>query len=302
MKSAKVLAAVMAGTMVVASAAPVFAATKLGSIKDGWWWEYDSDGDGTNDSKLSDKEVEKTILDTGDLVQDGTYSYTMKCVNIKGDFGEDQVWVVSGDIFDDNDDWVSFGTHGDCWNGGSGKSTNSGQNTSVDFLMKAGDYMTVEIQRAGVDFNIGMFLNGKKKLSFKAAGSNLSGTIHTRVVAQFGNFEVYDTVMGSADDSLAAAKGGSTAKKTETNKEETKTETKTDTSTTTTDAAQTTTDDSASDATTTTNADNGTAATTTTTTTTSTTQTGDEGIILFVAAALAGCAAIAFAAKKRFVK
>lgn len=294
MKSAKVLAAVMAGTLVVANAAPVFAATKLGSIKDGWWWEYDSDGDGSNDAKLSDKEVEKTILDTGDLVQDGTYSYTAKCVNVKGDFGEDQVWVLTGDIFDDNDAWVSFGTHGDCWNGGTGKSTNSGQNTSVDFVMHKGDYLTVQIDRAGTDFKIGLYLNGTKKLSLKATGSNLAGTIHTRCVAQYGNFEIEKTIMGTAEESLAAAKGEKKEKKTEKKTEKadtTDSTTKTDTATTGETTAQTTTTD-----------DSATTTTTTTTTQATTTQTGDEGVILFVAVALAGCAAIAFATRKRFVK
>lgn len=287
MKSAKILAAVMAGTMVVTSAMPVFAATKLGSIKDGWWWEYDSDGDGTNDSKLSEDEKSKTILDTGDMEEDGSYSYTAKCVNVKGDFGEDQVWVLTGDIFDDNDDWVSFGTHGDCWNGGSGKSTNSGQNTSVDFLMHKGDYLTVQIDRAGSDYKIGMFLNGKKKLSFAAKGSNLTGTIHTRCIAQFGNFEIEKTIEGTAEESLAAAKGEKKAAK---KKPEKKSDTTTATETATAEqtAAATSSDDSAAE--------------TTTTAEASTAQTGDEGVILFVAVALAGCAAIAFATKKRFVK
>lgn len=291
MKMNKILAAVMAGTMVFAVAAPVFAATptRVTPPYDCWWaGPVDLDGDGTAEYTLTDDEYASKFFDLDDITGDGTWTVAMKCVET--DLGADQGYTVTGDVWGDNEKYLSYGTHGDIW-GDSG--TFSGQNTSVAPELAAGDIVTFEITREGQNFNVNIAKNGTDFLRLAAADAAPEGdTLHTRVCVQYGPFDVYPLVAGDKDAAIAAVNGGDS-------------DSASDTSDDTDDADDASSGDSTSnDASTgdSTASDTTAASGTTSSTTTATTKTGDEGPIVAVVVALVGCAAIAFASKKRFVK
>ena len=142
--------------------------------------------------------------------------------------------------------------------------------------------ITFQVTREGANFSVNVAVDGKDRLRMKATNSNLAGdVIHTRVVAQYGDFELFDMIEGETADAYEIAKGD-TEKKTETKKDTEKKEEKTS------EVASNESSNSGSD--------------TATTTTQATTKTGDEAPIIAIIVALAGCGAIAFASKKRFVR
>lgn len=289
MKMKKVLAAALAGTMVFAMTVPVFAATPT-QIKPAWecWWNgqnddgtpaIDTDGDGVGDYILTDEEYEAKFLQLDDLKGDGTWSVAMKC--ILTDNGDEEMYTVTGDVWDDNDVWLSYGTHGDCW--GSDGGTKTGQNTSVDPQLRPDDIVTFTIERVGSEFTIKIAKNGTDFLRFKCSDSTLSGDkLHTRVGVQYGVFDIYPLVEGDAQAAIDEVNSSSSEKTEATTADKTETNGTTGTSGST--AGDTGSSSSGATATTT------------------TPKTGDTTPIVAVVIAVAGCGAVAFASKKRFAK
>lgn len=302
MKMKKILAAVLAGTMVFAMTVPVFAenrVTKRMQSNVAWecWWNgaddagnplIDTDGDGNGDYKLTDEEYENKFFYFDDLEEDGEWSIPMQCVLTEN--GDDEMYTVTGDIYDDNDAWISYGTHGDCWGNGVGKAT--GQNTSVDPQLKAGDIVTFTLIREGSEFTIKIAKNGTDFLRFKCTDATLDGDkLHTRVGVQFGVWDIYPVIEGDAKAAIDTVDAGASEAATKTG--------------TTGDA--TTGDATTGDATTGTSGatagDSGSSSSSSSSSTTATTpKTGDSTPIVAILVAIAGCGAVAFASKKRFAK
>lgn len=288
MKMKKVLAAALAGTMVFAMTVPVFAAnpTRVTPPYDCWWWDVDTDGDGTSDYNLTDDEVAAKIVDTGTIKGDGTWTIAVKCIGT--DLGDDQMYTITGDIFDNDETeqhWVSFGTHGDIW----GACTPSGQNTSVDPELKADNIVTFTIARTGSEFSVTVCKDGTPFLKLKASDAQVSGdTLNTRIVAQYGVFDVYQPIEGDAQAAIDAVKASSGSSD-PTASDDDKTADKTTGSTDGTSNAAA--------------GDTGSAGGTSSgSSTTTTPKTGDATPIVAILVAVAGCGAVAFASKKRFAK
>lgn len=291
MKMKKVLAAALAGTMLFAMTVPVFAAnpTRVPLTYDCWWGkDVDTDGDGTPDYNLTDDEIAAKIVDTGQITGDGTWTIALKC--LATDIGDEQMYTVTGDVFDDNDKWVSFGTHGDIW----GACTPSGQNTSVDPELKADNIVTFTIARTGSEISVTVCKDATPFLKLKASDAQVSGdTLNTRVWVQYGSFDVYQIVEGDAQAAIDAVKGGSgfsdptasgddkTADKTNGGTDGTSGSTAGSTGSTGSGSAGGTSSGSG---------------------TTTTPKTGDATPIVAILVAVAGCGAVAFASKKRFAK
>lgn len=284
MKMKKVLAAALAGTMVFGTATSVIAAPKLLESKrapyECWWGgPVDLDGDGEAEYTLTEEEYESKFVYLSDLEGDGTWTTVLKCLptDLEG-----QVYVVSGDVYDDNDHWCSYGTHGDCW----GDANCSGQNTAhaAELEIVAGDYITIQITREGQDYGIAIAVNGTDEYRFKSTGSKVEGdVVHSRLGIQFGAFDIYDFQEEDAATALANVQALDAAAEEPESEEVVDSEAEAQE----TEAAGDQQEESGS-------AEEETA--------TPIKKTGDAAPIAAVVVALAGCAAIAFASKKRFVK
>lgn len=283
MERGRMFAAAVAGSIVFAAAVPVFANQTLDSVRDGWLWEYEENGE---TKSLTDEEKEKTIASVGTFEGDGSISFTLRCLPTA--LGDEQSYGISGDLWDSTASgdahWLSYGTNGNMWTGAAGAADITGTDTEVDFALQAGDLVTVEIRRSGSEFIVYIYKNSELLLQMTASNTNFEGPVYARVAAQYGSFEYFDAIEGDAAASYTDAQEQVQAEpQTASGSAEAATEQPSQQQETAVESASQDTD-----------AQN--------TSKEAIAQTGDEGVAFFVGAAILGCGLIAFATRKRFGK
>lgn len=264
MKMKKVLAAVMAGTMVMASAVTVSAETLTGTA----WWD------------ANNQFVENEVSG------DGTWTYTIKLQ--AGDDGALAGGAFTVEAHDADDKWITTTSANDAWTGGAGGVEGTiGGNTAGGNGYVAGtaadgsavDTYTVKVTRTGNDWKINYYEGTDTVLNIlSCTGANLADDVTLKVTSQVG---IYDVTFAEGDGAAASTDDGNDDSEAASNDDSASTD---DTASGSGSSVSDTTNNAA------------------TTTTSGDKKTGDAAPIVAVAVALLGCGAIAFASKKRFVK
>lgn len=185
MKMKKVLAAILAGTMVMASAATVFASETI--VGDGWWAigecatnehssSYTITGDGTWNIALT---TAGYVTQYGDPVQPA-FCVEMIC-DIDGETG-----YITSTCYADG--WMAAATCDEITgvtSGGNGAATNTG------------DVWAITVTREGQDFYLEYYQNDKKVIKQSFINTNFTEEVSLYLIAQTGEFLAEITTDGS---------------------------------------------------------------------------------------------------------
>ncbi len=194
MKLKKVLAATLAGTMVMASAATVFASETI--VGDGWW------GDGT----CAVNEVSDDYYITGD----GTWNIAIATQAYGGttDEGYDSDWttppafVVELYVPEELDYYYTSTCFGDMWEYGSMtfESTSGDTDGTSSWSTATGDVWAIEVTRDGQDFYMTYYLNGNIVIKQSMLGTNMPDTCALHILAETGAITYEVTTDGTVPE------------------------------------------------------------------------------------------------------